>query len=1337
MKTLIDAWTSVNQAGSGVFPYLGVAMVCIIVLFCLGLILYVSYRLLKRLPPTFSYLGWVIKYLFIRVTGRISRTSAPSSDSKIRLGTSGSSRPLKQFFTKKVMAADITKPLVVLLSMGSNADTAIELAMGLTSQPDEGTCATWWSLSDKAVLQIHLDSLGRDTSLVVRLATLLRQARNEPPVGLVVNLALRQPEADALPSVTMQTLQHALRALGEHIGYQLPLWVTITSTISPCGVAQTSRILGAKQLAALMRWEATSLDDRFNPVELERGAERTLKALVVALAHDEHVDNISVRDRSRALRLPQSWSQLSDLLMLFRPPEHATAEAIESFPRLQALDLLVPAAPASALAPTQATPVYSERAPWARQHHTRPLASARRERQRSQQVLKSTASAVGLTIVTLSAVTITSQTIDSDARLLSMAASRIAQVSTDAQDAYANADTERAEASTRQVIEVLRSIQEASQASAANVAVPRSWLGGPRARLQDRQGEILRRQIVAPRVRTLAEAIKNEELPSSELTLLLPHTLQDLPSFVSFRGIIERRRMTLMSIDTARELGDAASYQSILTLLDKQAAANSLHGVDLRDSLPPRVREQLHLNEVFDEIVQKDVQDIAPNAWEKVLEEALDRHPLLVDAETIEKTLEGMARGREPNDSETAEVARLLQRIRIGVQARDARRLLGKPSDTAAFFSGGLSSLMRAGGFSVSQMSQATEATQRHREHARSKLLTMGLPGDVRMFIEGPDGRITLTPDFARLASAWSAMNAQPFMRLTTEMTSSVPDHADGWDLARLQPLKSLQTSLSEFLDTGLSAFEPSLRPTLRRMASQRSRLVSRSILLDSALTDSGRLEHHTSLDPLASLRLHIANIVTAASLYRQTLARDEQFHDDDPAAALLRRSAQRQLVRLQGALTADDPYASIVRDVGHWMKNSQGALAMATTLGGQPKERLTMARAYIVSQYAENATPLLEVAMLGSPSAVGRHPDVQRWQRFIDTIEGFDKGATSNGLAEFEQYLLSLGKLGRPEDCERFLADWPIAVRRSDHFSQQLTELEQTVATACEERSEGVRRKAYESFAHWFNIEIANRFPFGPPSSDALSRAQLLSVLERYAQLRVQTGNPRNWTQPVTEFIREMDALFAQFVGRFPTTASSFASPAEKASEGVAKAIGVSSQGFRSDGTLVTQPVRFHVRLRGQEDDSELVKHIIDVGVTVAERTVGLRSASTAHEWRPGEPIEVRLRWAADSSYAPVGDASSSYKVSGRTAIFSFSGDWALSLLLDSTSSRQALRETLVPLPVTIVGGRGRLEADFQLRLVDGNGSPFRMTFPKRAPLLSLGEQTTPSLRIRKVDAP
>lgn len=383
------------------------------------------------------------------------------------------------------------------------------------------------------------------------------------------------------------------------------------------------------------------------------------------------------------------------------------------------------------------------------------------------------------------------------------------------------------------------------------------------------------------------------------------------------------------------------------------------------------------------------------------------------------------------------------------------------------------------------------------------------------------------------------------------------------------------------------------------------------------------------------------------------------------------------------------------------------------------------MAREYTEGQYAASASALLEVVQMAAPSAAARNSELQYWRRFVDTVDGFDKGATSNGLVEFEQYLLGLGKLARPDDCAAFLAEWPVAVRRSDHFSVQLTALENTVSAACAERGHEAHRQAYEGYARWFNGSIAQHQPFGPSDTAVLTRPAVLGALLRYGELRAGIGTQRSWPAAVNEFLSEMDALHQTLVGGEPADArASAVYPRAKS-------------GTMPEGASVLKPLALQVRLRGQEDDSELVKHIIDVAVNIGGRTVNVHSASSALQWRPGETIEVRLRWASNSPYTPVGDAGSAYKVSGRTATFSFQGDWALFALLGSASARQGLRETLVPLPVSVVSEAGRAEVDFQLRLMDADGAPLSLKFPQRAPLLKSVEPLRPGFAVQQTSAP
>lgn len=1327
MTNLFDAWSSIVRAGNGIFPYLGVAVICIVILSILALVLYLAYKLLKRVPPILRYVGWTIARLWARSRGRFVRSEPSATTALIRLGDTGQVLKVNAFFKKRVAPADRSKPLKVVFS-GAGSNGALEDALGLSRLPAEGCHATWWNLPQSAVLQIHLQAVGKEFAVIEQIASQLARRRVEPPVGLLVELPLNNPStSEASRLASLSDLQLSMQAFGSRIGYQLPLWAVSNQSLPLSGELEAARILGAQQLAEWTRWQARGLDDALDLAELQRISDRMRYAIISALAQDEQEYALGARERARALALPESWLQMAAVLPFLRAPEKADPAVKASFPQLAALEVLVSDRHiGDAEFGSNGTPAISRYAPWLQDLHPRPPANAIRVKERRRATVRMTAVAVGAACSTVAGVVVSVRHMDGDAQGLERS---IALIQNELQSEHRVDlldEMGAAEANTRQVMEMLRSIAEASKASSTYVLVPGSWADSPKSKLQERQGELLRDLVVVPRIIALVRQDDGgTEFPPSTRLPTIANSSQELQSFAWFRSVVEQKRSTMANLEIAQQMSDDATYQSLLALLGKQASGLALQGVELQESLPKRVREKMQLQGALDGIVQKEAQEIAPALWEQVLEEALDQHPLVLDAEHIQKTLELVARGRDLTVPEVTEMARLMQRVRSGSQSRNARRLLGKPADTVAFFSGGMTRLMRDGSLSVSQIADTTEAIERHRDQTRRKLLSLTLPGDLRMFSENSDGQMALTADFERLSAAWSAFSAQDFMQAVATPVHSTLEYAGGWDVRRLQGLKGMQGHLRDFLDSGVAAFDPALKAPLRRLASQQTRAVARSMMLSAAFNAPENVGLQDSMDPLVGLRPQISSIVAAANLYRQTLVGEDRFEEDDPAAALLHRSAVRLLSRMHTALAADDPYGSIVRDVGAWMKRSQGALTMATTLGGPPKERLASAREYVVSQYAGPATALLDVVQMVASTGIAREPELQWWRRFVDTVEGFDKGATTNGLVEFEQYLLTLGK-SRPDDCAQFLAEWPVSVRRSDHFSLQLSLLEKTVAASCAERELEGRQKAYEDYAKWFNHEVISHFPFGPLDTVALTRDAFAASLEKFGKLRTQIGPSNTWPPAVAEFLRNLDTLHAQFLGPRKLLADTGGKWAAKPTE---KTSGVGEQ----SAVATLQPLQFHARLRGGAEDASLAKHIIDASLNIADRAVGVRSASSAIDWRPGEPIEVRLRWAADSPYAPVGDANSAYKVSGRTAVFHFGGDWALVELLRSTSVRQGLRETLVSMPVTVISEGERAEVDFVMRLTDQSGAPFRLVMPKRAPMLSLGDQPLPSFRVQQ----
>jgi type VI secretion system protein ImpL len=390
----------------------------------------------------------------------------------------------------------------------------------------------------------------------------------------------------------------------------------------------------------------------------------------------------------------------------------------------------------------------------------------------------------------------------------------------------------------------------------------------------------------------------------------------------------------------------------------------------------------------------------------------------------------------------------------------------------------------------------------------------------------------------------------------------------------------------------------------------------------------------------------------------------------------------------------------------------------LASSFKGNAKERLVSSREYVRLQYAAAALPLLEY-LTAEASRVAPNDVVLRWTRLREAIEGYEKGNLSNGIYELERYVLSLAKLRGANECVSFLEERQLPVQRGDYFSKQLINLDETVTSGCEQRITQGQRQSYENFAKWFNSTIAGRPPFSSNGwyggHAALAIPQFERLLSRYSELRqpmlADTKNEDSWPTDVGVFIARMDQLAAYFL-----TPKSLNKPAVKNPNGPAK-LAIRNDDVRSD-----MPFRARLEFRSGRRHEAGADQIMDWSISSGARRHTSRGTDL-FQWKIGEPIEVQLRWAADSPVSPLALQSKiyNYTASERIASFKYSGDWALFELLEKHKSDVLDTDSGVGLffPVPTLGPQGRQDAKAFISLHSPDGiNALVPDFPPVAPL-------------------
>ncbi|MDM0029790.1 type VI secretion protein IcmF/TssM N-terminal domain-containing protein [Variovorax saccharolyticus] len=1335
-ERFLSGWHSVMATGSPVFPYLGLALLVLLGLLALAVVVYLLYRLSKRVPPMLRYLVWRIGVLVRYLVRRRGQTD--SQDLMVAWeGGTGAVAVEDAFRDKRRwpwqgMASRPSQPLFVVMGPEGAGKSALLRAAttGLTAyapaRAEVERLPRWWTLDDALALELptSLWADGAHARFTALLNSLRRLHRPRPLDGIVVVLQASQLfKLDAVHDKQLQRLGQAIRQLGTVSGLHLPLDIVVCGVEKLAGFEACAPILEAQASTGALHWrhpepgQALDLD-----ATLKVWAARMRETALTAIADAPLVDKFG--ERNHALRFPAQLASLAAPLGQCLARILGGASATEATPMLRGIWLtgLIEEKAKGAGRPVSSVRlaflgsrlrggVFSVAAAAAPT-----LASLARQRRR----LLTSAGALAVSIVLLAWwMPATVAQLHKDSLVLS-AAIEFDHASLDPLMRHASGGVDPIRGNR-----LLQATAQAAHTSTAAVLAPSSWSGSERARVLLVLGAGIQRSLIAPRV----AQVSRETLAPVGLAPAIgvrADRAEQLPAYAALRDLLKRAEIKDSAMQTMDSLGDGLTYGDLAGLLDIDSSLPLRQGWSRAEMLPPEVLRSFEIAAAgAASHGRASAGPLVAPVWDRLLQEAYDRHPLVLQGDEVVVLLQKLASQQDFSLKDAGELHDRLKQLLREAGQPSARHLVARPAEAMEFFSVPLARLARSTAVALDDTSAASTALTQRRDSVRRRLLDWEMPGGERIFVSSTaDSTLMPSPEIKRFASAYAGLMAQPFMYPggNVEARPLPLTGVINWDVSQLNRARELAASARDYGAQGIQAFDPALRSSLQRLVQARLKGSLENVFWQAAQPMASGTSLQMGADPMAGLRIVIANTSAAVRLYRQALpAADLQAAPPGSVAEGLGASVTALLARLDLLLKAEDPYQPIVADIRQWMA-AQPPVALAGTAHGQVRERLTLARDYVRAQYAGHAQQLLEVAQLLSPDSA-REEAVQAWRRNLEVLDGFDKGVPGNSLQEMETFVLNLAKWTGPDDCARFLNDRSPVSWRSDYFSARLAALDKAVADGCARRRQEGSVRAYEEFADWFNAQAAGRPPFGAsPEFAALSRRAFATVLERYADFRRQVPSvPRDWPAAVGSFVARMDSLQTRFGAgdRFAPTGAD-RTPADRPGAGKPA----------PEGVVADAAVRARFELRSERADAVLSDQIIDARVVVGGRSYGLRSAPDTFEWRVGEPIEVRLRWAAQSPYTPVAatHGAQAFEVVDRTAIFRLPGEWAFFDLLRRFAVRgDAYEQAILRFEVPVVGPQGRQMTQFYATVSALGKTPLGLDFPARAPALAASAVIAP----------
>ncbi len=360
-------------------------------------------------------------------------------------------------------------------------------------------------------------------------------------------------------------------------------------------------------------------------------------------------------------------------------------------------------------------------------------------------------------------------------------------------------------------------------------------------------------------------------------------------------------------------------------------------------------------------------------------------------------------------------------------------------------------------------------------------------------------------------------------------------------------------------------------------------------------------------------------------------------------------RQAARLLRQLDADLTAAAPYRLADPSLSFWTGSPPlAAPAFGATSPTDLASTLPSRRDFIETLAGDYAAPL--VNYLRDPGDSAR-PSVSglvaRWQAILNTLDRYHRSDPSNSLTRLEQFILvDMDKIDL-SNCRQMTTDGAFA---SDYFAQQLQIIRRTIASRCRSTVHAGTTSRYTSLAADFNAQLAGRFPFAPvpaslrrlapptrtkSASFSTEYGPDLPALEAqfasgapFGQARQRRRDIFDPTRRGSERIRPNARRPEPATRRSPTRSMSSSSPIPRRRRPRTKSSTPSSS------PAISAPVRCLARPGSCGP----------TGNRCGSNCAGRRT----HRWCPTPPL-----------------GQSSPRINGLSAIFDFSGNWALLRLI------------------------------------------------------------------------
>lgn len=553
----------------------------------------------------------------------------------------------------------------------------------------------------------------------------------------------------------------------------------------------------------------------------------------------------------------------------------------------------------------------------------------------------------------------------------------------------------------------------------------------------------------------------------------------------------------------------------------------------------------------------------------------------------------------------------------------------------------------------------------------------------------------------------------QPFMAPTAgdALEATPKGTLLNWDNDQLARAAKLGDSRKKYLTDDLPKFPMEMQSTVEEMINYQF-----SLRLVDIVAHSYSVDGDESLPAENAATLQASFEATAAHLKKIGMLLKEMGQDTEARTlqTIAANDASARLKLLNSALLQARLYSPGEPDSDEAANDRKGTLSV---FGAGAQQDLPDYLAHQMAQI-ETLTAQALVYRAALPPEARNTAELARWSALAKDLELYKGKDPKSSLGKLERFLLDAGREMDTPGCMALLKAHEPARRPANYFAERQQDLHRAITRRCLAMDRRTFAEQWTAFSNDFNRLLKTRRPFIGARALAIKPAE-------YAEMAV--ADPSD----VGAVLSRLPVVSQDILARSNIADGAILPLRDFASQFSAVRQFMAPL-FPADSA---QPAGYDVLPKFRINTATEIggNKIIDWTLSIGEQSIRLRDAPKALRWRPGDSVRLTLRFANDVPLLPRADPDNPYlEVSKKTAVFNFSGTWALldmiQLLRSNEAPDQKLQTLRLDIPVSAADSKDSQSREKPLRVFlglslsePGKTAPLTWPriFPERAPVL------------------